>query len=69
VLTSATTFSGAEELSYDLQQLGRATVVGEHTKGGAHPRHGLRLSPHLQATIPVARSINRFRARTGRPPE
>ena len=58
VLTSATTFSGAEEFSYDLQQLGRATIVGERTRGGAHPRQGFRLSPHLQATIPVARSIN-----------
>jgi hypothetical protein len=58
VLTSATTFSGAEELSYDLQQLGRATVVGERTKGGAHPRQGFRLSAHLQATIPVARTVN-----------
>ena len=58
VLTSATTFSGGEEVSYDLQQLGRATVVGERTKGGAHPRQGFRLSAHLQATIPVARTIN-----------
>lgn len=58
VLTSATTFSGGEELSYALQQLGRATVVGERTGGGAHPREGFRLDPHLQATIPVARIIN-----------
>ena len=58
VLTSATTFSGGEEVSYDLQQLGRATMVGERTKGGAHPRQGFRLSAHLQATIPVARTIN-----------
>ena len=28
VLTSARTFSGGEELAYDLQALGRATVVG-----------------------------------------
>jgi C-terminal processing protease CtpA/Prc len=27
VLTSSTTFSGAEELSYNLQQLGRATKL------------------------------------------
>lgn len=37
VLTSAATFSGCEELAYDLQALGRATVVGEQTRGGAHP--------------------------------
>ncbi|MGA8118023.1 MAG: S41 family peptidase [Actinocatenispora sp.] len=58
VLTSATTFSGGEELAYDLQQLGRATVVGERTGGGAHPRAGFRLHPHLEATVPVGRSIH-----------
>jgi C-terminal processing protease CtpA/Prc len=56
VLTSGTTFSGAEELGYDLQQLGRATVIGERTRGGAHPVERFRLRPHLQATIPVARA-------------
>ncbi|MEO6089428.1 MAG: S41 family peptidase, partial [Umezawaea sp.] len=58
VLTSGRTFSGAEELSYDLQQLGRATVVGEQTGGGAHPRRGFRVHPHLEATIPTGRAIN-----------
>ncbi|MEZ0095195.1 S41 family peptidase [Streptacidiphilus sp. EB129] len=58
VLTSGTSFSGAEELAYDLQQLGRATVVGERTGGGAHPRESWTVHPHLEATIPVARAIN-----------
>ncbi len=58
VLTSAATFSGGEELSYDLQALGRATVVGERTRGGAHPREAFRVRPHLQATIPVARAVS-----------
>jgi hypothetical protein len=58
VLTSGTTFSGGEELAYDLQQLGRAVVVGERTGGGAHPREGWTVHPHLEATIPVARSVN-----------
>jgi hypothetical protein len=56
VLTSGTTFSGAEELSYDLQQLGRAIVVGERTRGGAHPVERFPIRPHLQATIPIARA-------------
>jgi C-terminal processing protease CtpA/Prc len=58
VLTSAVTFSGAEQLSYDLQQLGRATVVGEPTRGGAHAREGFRVHPHLEATISVAAAVN-----------
>jgi C-terminal processing protease CtpA/Prc len=58
VLTSATTFSGAEELTYNLQQLKRATLVGENTRGGAHPRQGFKVDPHLLATIPVARSVH-----------
>jgi hypothetical protein len=58
VLTSATSFSGAEELAYDLQQLKRATIVGERTRGGAHAREGFRVHPHLEATISVARAVN-----------
>jgi Peptidase family S41/N-terminal domain of Peptidase_S41 in eukaryotic IRBP len=58
LLTSATTFSGGEQLSYDLQQLGRATIVGEQTRGGAHAREGFVVHPHLEATIPVAESVN-----------
>lgn len=55
VLTSASTFSGAEELAYDLQQHGRAAVVGERTGGGAHPREGFRIHPHLEVTVPTGR--------------
>ena len=58
LLTSTTTFSGGEELCYDLQQLGRATVIGERTGGGAHPREAFTVRPHLQATIPVARGVS-----------
>ncbi|MGW6691940.1 S41 family peptidase [Streptomyces sp. NPDC054961] len=58
VLSSGTTFSAAEELAYDLQQLGRAVVVGERTRGGAHPREGWTVHPHLEASIPTGRAIN-----------
>lgn len=58
VVTSNRTFSGGEELTYDLQQLGRAVVVGESTRGGAHPRRGFRLQAHLEAHVPVARARN-----------
>ncbi|GAA1404617.1 S41 family peptidase [Kitasatospora putterlickiae] len=58
VLISAATFSGGEELAYTLQQRGRAVVIGEVSGGGANPRRGFTLHPHLEATIPVARSVN-----------
>ena len=58
VLTSAVTFSGGEQLSYDLQQLGRATIVGEPTRGGANLREGFRIHPHLEATISVAAAVS-----------
>lgn len=58
VLTSDSAFSAAEELAYDLQQLGRAVVVGESTRGGAHPCQGWTVHPHLEATVPFGRAIN-----------
>jgi len=58
VLTGGTTFSGGEQLSYDLQQLGRATLVGERTRGGAHPREGFLVHPHLEVTVPVATAVS-----------
>ncbi|MCD0447453.1 S41 family peptidase [Glycomyces sp. A-F 0318] len=58
VLTSERTFSGGEALSFDLQERGRATVVGERTRGGAHPREGFKVDSHLEVTVPVARSVS-----------
>ncbi|MEV4370080.1 S41 family peptidase [Nonomuraea sp. NPDC049637] len=58
VLSSGSTFSAAEELAYDLQQLGRAVVVGEPTRGGAHPCKGWTVHPHLEATVPIGRAVN-----------
>ncbi len=58
LLTSSQTFSGAEDLCYDLQRLKRALVIGEATGGGAHPREGFKLHPHLEATVPIARAVD-----------
>ena len=59
ILTSASTFSAAEDFVYSLQKLGRAIVIGERTAGGAHSGRGLqRLSPNFTAFIPVGRSLN-----------
>jgi hypothetical protein len=58
VLTSRRTFSGAEEFSYNLKSLKRATIVGETTGGGAHPVSGHRIDDHFSIGVPFARAIN-----------
>jgi hypothetical protein len=58
VLTSARTFSGAEEFAYDLKTQKRATLVGETTGGGAHPVRGRRIDDHFLIGVPYARAIN-----------
>lgn len=58
VLTSARTFSGAEEFAYDLQTQKRATIVGETTGGGANPGGPVRLPYELTVFVPTGRAIN-----------
>jgi len=58
VLTSKRTFSGAEEFSYNLQTLKRATLVGETTGGGAHPGGPQRIHEHFSVWVPAGRAIN-----------
>jgi hypothetical protein len=58
VLTSSQTFSGAEEFSYNLKNLKRATIIGETTGGGAHPVAGHRIDDHFMIGVPFARAIN-----------
>lgn len=58
VLTSARTFSGAEEFAYNLQALKRATIVGETTGGGAHPGDVVSLPHGLFVFVPSGRAIN-----------
>src|SRR6476659_2644865 len=58
VLTSKRTFSGAEEFTYNLKNLKRATIVGETTGGGAHPGGGFRLSEHFGMFVPTGRAIS-----------
>jgi retinol-binding protein 3 len=58
ILTSARTFSAAEEFTYDLKHLKRATVVGETTGGGAHPGGLRRLTDHFGIWLPTGRAIN-----------
>lgn len=58
VLTSKRTFSGAEEFSYNLKNLKRATIIGETTGGGAHPVSGQRIDDHFLIGVPFARAVN-----------
>jgi Peptidase family S41/N-terminal domain of Peptidase_S41 in eukaryotic IRBP len=58
VLTSKNTFSGAEEFTYNLKNLKRATIVGETTGGGAHPVSGHRIDDHFMIGVPFARAVN-----------
>jgi len=60
ILTSASTFSGAEHFSYDLKMLKRATIVGETTGGAGHAGVFHRLDAHFGIGIPEARAINPF---------
>jgi len=58
VLTSSTTFSGAEEFCYNLHTRKRATIVGEITRGGANPGNLFPINAQLEIFIPTGRAIN-----------
>ncbi|RYG19306.1 peptidase, partial [bacterium] len=58
VLTSKRTGSAAEEFSYNLKNLKRATLVGESTWGGANPGDVFRLNDNFNAFVPTGRAIN-----------
>lgn len=58
VLTSSRTGSAAEEFAYNLQNLKRATLVGDTTAGAANPGDLVRLSDHFAAFISNGRARN-----------
>ncbi len=60
VLTSARTFSGAEQFGYDLKMLKRAMLVGETTGGAAHSGVFYRIDDHFGIGIPETKPINPF---------
>jgi retinol-binding protein 3 len=60
VLTSHRTFSAAEEFTYNLKNLKRATIVGEVTGGGAHPGGPVRINDHFMVGVPSGRAINPY---------
>jgi hypothetical protein len=58
VLTSPGTFSGGEELAYDLQALKRGVLVGEVTGGGANPGGPVPLGHQFAMNMPGGRPVN-----------
>ncbi|HSH00360.1 MAG TPA: S41 family peptidase [candidate division Zixibacteria bacterium] len=62
VLTSGQTFSAAEEFTYNLKNLKRATIIGQTTGGGAHPveDHWFRITDEVfvEVRVPFGRAIN-----------
>lgn len=58
LLTSKYTFSAAEEFTYNLKNLKRATIVGETTGGGAHPGGTQRINAEFSMFLPQGRAIN-----------
>jgi len=58
VLTSGETFSGGEELAYDLQATARGRVVGSRTGGGANPSEAFDIGRGFGALIPVGAAVN-----------
>ncbi|MBE4907676.1 S41 family peptidase [Bacillus luteolus] len=58
ILTSNYTFSAAEEFTYNLKNLNRATIVGEITRGGAHPGGFQPITNNFEAFIPTGKAIN-----------
>lgn len=58
LLTSAKTFSAAEEFAYDLQNQKRVTIVGETTGGGANPGGATGIAAGFEVFVPSGRAIN-----------
>ncbi|MEM9680853.1 MAG: S41 family peptidase [Bacteroidota bacterium] len=55
ILTSSKTFSAAEAFSYFMKHLGRATIVGEKTSGGAHLTGSVIATDKFYVRIPQGR--------------
>lgn len=58
VLIGPNTFSAAEEFSNNMKVLGRATIVGEPSGGGANPGELKKIGKDFTIFIPEGRAIN-----------
>ena len=53
VLTGSTSFSAAEWMAFSLQKLGRATIIGQQTAGGAHPITRVPIDDNFMLQAPI----------------
>lgn len=58
ILTSDKTFSAAEAFSYQMKHLGRATIIGEKTSGGAHLTGSVIATDKFYVRIPQGRTTS-----------
>ncbi|KZN50878.1 S41 family peptidase [Pseudoalteromonas luteoviolacea] len=58
ILIGPGTFSAGEAFAYALKHLGRATVIGEPSKGGANPIRQFKLSHDFIAFVAIGTSIS-----------
>lgn len=58
ILTSKNTFSAAEDITFALKNRKRAVIVGETTKGGAHPFDMKPLAPHFALLVPAYATVD-----------
>ena len=57
ILVSKRTFSAPEGFASFLQHHGKATVVGEATRGGTHQGLFVRVHPHFAVWVPTSRPV------------
>ena len=58
ILIDRDSFSAAEDFSYTMKNLKRATLIGENTGGAAHSGDSVRLNNHFSLFLPTGRAIS-----------
>lgn len=58
ILTSKQTASGAEEFTYNMKNLKRATIIGETSRGAAHPIDQKIVQNNFIINLPIGRPVN-----------
>ena len=58
ILIDKNSFSAAEDFSYTMKNLSRATLIGENSGGAANSGDTVRLNEHFNLFLPTARGIS-----------